>query len=189
MLNLLENEVYLHYSGEGGGGSNPEDESKKELEKKDPPKNDDEKITLTKAEYEEKLKQKFAEGARKAQEGKLDDETKKDEKANKGENKGENDDGMLKEVTKIKDELATLRAEKLVTQMGVKPSYTEDLVALVRGKGLELNEENLKKEADKHPEWKASNEDSNGFRLGGLGGKANPPSSDEKEQAKKMFQN
>lgn len=190
MLILLENEVF--YSSGDGGGKDSKDDKKDEKDSKDnekDSKDNEDKITLTKLEFEEKLKQKFAEGARKAQEGKLGEDNKKDEKTNESEKKGEKGDDMLKEVSKIKDELAVLKAEKIASTLGVKASYTEDVVALVRGKGLELNEENLKKEVEKHPEWKQSASEEGGgvFQLGGVGGKTVPGPAGEKEQAQKLF--
>ena len=57
--------------------------------------------------------------------------------------------------------------------------------------GLEPAPENIKKEADKHPEWKYSNDGSNGGgalkRLGLFSGSNTPPVLSEKEQAAKLF--
>lgn len=182
MLLLFLNDVLYHPSGESGSAGNPEPEKKDENEEKD----DEETITLKKSEYEAKLQQKFAEGARKAQTSGLTNKTQEEKNENKEQKNGENQD----DFAKLKYEVELLRGEKLAIKQGVKPEYAEDAVALLKGKGLEVNEENMKSIIDKHPEWKLSNsssEASGAKPLGSTGGKSTPPAVDEKEQAAKLF--
>lgn len=187
LLDLLENTCFFDANGEGGnggaGGTNSTDDKGNENKEGDDSSSGEETITLKKSEYEEMLKNKFAEGVRKAQQGKLDD--KKDD-TNENKNKVNNTDN---DILSIKQELELLKAEKIAGKLGIKPDYQEDLVALVRGKGLELTEENLKKEAEKHKEWLLSNDGSTGGvkKLGSTDGETNPPVPNEEEQAKKLF--
>ncbi len=180
LLDFLENTCFFDAGKGGGGGASDTTEPDDDKENKDD--KEEEKITLTKAEYEEKLKQKFAEGARKAQQGKLDDK-KDDTNENKDKtNNTEND------ILSIKQELELLKAEKIAGKVGVKTDFQEDLVALVRGKGLELTEENIKKEAERHKEWFTQNDGGSGTRkLGSTDGDTTPPKASEEEQASKMF--
>lgn len=187
LLDLLENTCFFDANGEGGnggaGGTNSTDDKGNENKEGDDSSSGEETITLKKSEYEEMLKNKFIEGVRKAQQGKLDD--KKDD-TNENKNKVNNTDN---DILSIKQELELLKAEKIAGKLGIKPDYQEDLVALVRGKGLELTEENLKKEAEKHKEWLLSNDGSTGGvkKLGSTDGETNPPVPNEEEQAKKLF--
>lgn len=187
LLDLLENTCFFDANGEGGnggaGGTNSTDDKGNENKEGNGSSSGEETITLKKSEYEEMLKNKFAEGVRKAQQGKLDD--KKDD-TNENKNKVNNTDN---DILSIKQELELLKAEKIAGKLGIKPDYQEDLVALVRGKGLELTEENLKKEVEKHKEWLLSNDGSTGGvkKLGSTDGETNPPVPNEEEQAKKLF--
>ena len=54
-----------------------------------------------------------------------------------------------------KEELNSLRQEKLFNSQGVKLEKSEDINFYFKGKGLDLNENNLKKELETHPEWKS----------------------------------
>lgn len=196
LLDLLNHENSLFMSeGDGGGAGNPTEADKdKDKDKGNEGKGNEETITLTKAEYEAKLNQKFAEGARKAQEGKLNansansnpNPVNPQEQSNSNLAQNPNED-----IAKLKDELSTFKALTYATDNGIKPEYKEDLVAIVKGKGLEPTPENIKKEADKHPEWKYSSDGSNGGGavkpLGSSSGSNTPPALSEKEQAAKLF--
>lgn len=54
------------YMSEGGGGAGSDNQNDNENKDENNEKQGEETITLTKAEYERKLQEKFAEGARKA---------------------------------------------------------------------------------------------------------------------------
>lgn len=191
---LLEN-AFLFSSGDGGGGGTGSDDKTKDDDKGNDDKNkkgDEETITLTKAEYAEKLQQKFAEGARKAKEAPEDNKSKDGEKGKEGEKKGANEAGndQTQLIQEIKEELEGYRGEKLALKLGIKADYTEDAIALLKGKGLAINEENIKNLITKHPGWKVSTDDdgASGVRaLGSTGGETNPKAGGEKEQAAKLF--
>lgn len=89
------------------------------------------------------------------------------------------------EINLVKNELELLRGEKLALKQSVKSDYTEDAVKILKGKGLENNEANMKTIIDKHPEWQPSSDDTNSGNvkpLGSTSGKTNPTSVSEAEQ-------
>ena len=190
LLNLSDLFSFNTFFAEGDGGGTAGNPAKTEDDDKNKTGNNEEKITLTRAELEEKLNNKFAEGARKAQQGKLDNNPAEPNKTSTGEVNTQKQPDNTGDISAIKEELKALKAEKTVRSFGVKDSYAEDLIALVRGKGLELTEDNLKKEADKHPEWKTSSDEdtSSGAKpLGSTSGKTTPPAVDEEANVRKMF--
>jgi hypothetical protein len=97
----------------------------------------DETITLIKAEYEAKLNQKFAEGARKAQEGKLNANSA-NSNLNQTNPQGQSNLSLAQnpneDIAKLKDELSTFKALTYATDNGIKPEYKEDLGAIVKGR-------------------------------------------------------
>ena len=140
----------------------PEEQPKMEI------KEDEETITLTKAELEEIKKQKFAEGARKATKTVQNPEA---------------------DILAIQEELKQLRAEKIASKI-VDSKYQEDLVAIAKGKGLEITESNLQEIVKKYPEWLKNNQaNKDTITIGGSGGTTAPGTPNEKEQAKKLFGN
>lgn len=140
----------------------PEEQPKSEI------KEDEETITLTKAELEEIKKQKYAEGARKATKTVQNPEA---------------------DILAIQEELKQLRAEKIASKI-VDSKYQEDLVAIAKGKGLEITESNLQEIVKKYPEWLKNNQaNKDTITIGGSSGKTAPGTPNEKEQAKKLFGN
>lgn len=187
----LENEMFMHYNAEGGGGANPNPSDDKDKDKEQNPNPNpapsDEKITLTKAELEEKLKQKYAEGARKASEGKITPNLQEGANPPQAQNPP-----AVDKLAELEKEVSQLRGEKLALNAGIDATFCEDAIALLRGKGLEINDANVKQIAEKHPEWKKQTNPANGgeggtLPLGGVGGKQNPPTPEEKTQARKLF--
>lgn len=88
------------------------------------------------------------------------------------------------------EDVAELKATVLCNDLDVKKEYREDVIALVKGKGLTMTEESIKSIIDKHPEWKRNAESGasgNVISLGASGGKAQPSKADEREEAKKLF--
>jgi hypothetical protein len=184
---IYKSPMLLSPEGDPGAGGNPiPDDKDKDKDKNliPTPAPSDDKVTLTKAELDEKLKQKFAEGARKASEGKLPPNP---QDPNVQTLPNAKLDALEKEVQQ-------LRGEKLALSAGIDSSFCEDAVAILRGKSIEISEASIKQIADKHPEWKkqANNNGQNGtgpgaLPLGGVGGQATPPNPDEKAQARKLF--
>jgi len=179
LLELLENSILLEEGDKGGEepeknkAQDPKDPEDKTAEdpKADEKSNDgtpeDEVITISKSKYEQKLQEKYAEGARKA--AKSQEATKPDD-----------------EIVEIKKELANYKALNLASDFNIKPEFKDDFVAILKGKGLEINQENAKALADKHPEWKNTSANS-GFKIGSDGGDDNPTEKSETERAAALF--
>lgn len=122
-----------------------------------------ETITLPKTEYEELLKNKYAEGARKAEKSLQD------------------------QIAALQVENQALKARAVVATL-VDPRYADDLIALTRGKGLEVNEANLKEVAANQPAWQKSPEEIlRGQVRMGASGDNTPPVLDERAAFKKLF--
>lgn len=143
----------------------PEEKEAKEGEQK-PAKTEEpeiETITLPKTEYEELLKNKYAEGARKAEKSLQD------------------------QIAALQVENQALKAREVAATL-VNPLYVDDLIALTRGKGLEVNEANLKEVAAHQPAWQKSTEEIlQGQARMGASGDNTPPALDERAAFKKLF--
>lgn len=143
----------------------PEEKEAKEGEQK-PAKTKEpeiETITLPKTEYEELLKNKYAEGARKAEKSLQD------------------------QIAALQVENQALKAREVAATL-VNPLYVDDLIALTKGKGLEVNEANLKEVAAHQPAWQKSTEEIlQGQARMGASGDNTPPALDERAAFKKLF--
>ncbi len=143
----------------------PEEKEAKEGEQK-PAKTEEpeiETITLPKTEYEELLKNKYAEGARKAEKSLQD------------------------QIAALQVENQALKAREVAATL-VNPLYVDDLIALTKGKGLEVNEANLKEVAAHQPAWQKSTEEIlQGQARMGASGDNTPPALDERAAFKKLF--
>lgn len=143
----------------------PEEKEAKEGEQK-PAKTKEpeiEMITLPKTEYEELLKNKYAEGARKAEKSLQD------------------------QIAALQVENQALKAREVAATL-VNPLYVDDLIALTKGKGLEVNEANLKEVAAHQPAWQRSTEEIlQGQARMGASGDNTPPALDERAAFKKLF--
>jgi len=155
---------------EGGGEPAKTDETPEEKEAKEgeqePAKTKEPKIemiTLPKTEYEELLKNKYAEGARKAEKSLQD------------------------QIAALQVENQALKAREVAATL-VNPLYVDDLIALTKGKGLEVNEANLKEVAAHQPAWQRSTEEIlQGQARMGASGDNTPPALDERAAFKKLF--
>jgi len=155
---------------EGGGEPAKTDETPEEKEAKEgeqkPAKTEEPKIemiTLPKTEYEELLKNKYAEGARKAEKSLQD------------------------QIAALQVENQALKAREVAATL-VNPLYVDDLIALTKGKGLEVNEANLKEVAAHQPAWQRSTEEIlQGQARMGASGDNTPPALDERAAFKKLF--
>ena len=155
---------------EDGGEPAKTDETPEEKEAKEgeqePAKTKEPKIemiTLPKTEYEELLKNKYAEGARKAEKSLQD------------------------QIAALQVENQALKAREVAATL-VVPLYVDDLIALTKGKGLEVNEANLKEVAAHQPAWQKSTEEIlQGQARMGASGDNTPPALDERAAFKKLF--
>ena len=186
MLKDLFSRFYLSSDDAGGSGSNDNPENK-ENQGGAGANNKEEIVTLKKSELEQRYTNKFAEGAKKAEKTLLEelglkskDELKELLSKIKEEPKAE------ETVQQLKAELTEIKALNIIKDEDIKKEYQGDVIALLKGKGLDLTEENIKAEIAKHPEWKK--EASAGAKeFGTAGGKGDPSQPDEKEQARKLF--
>jgi len=108
----------------------------------------EETLSLTKTELENRLNGKFGEGAKKAAKellAELGVKTKEEAIARLAE---------LKEAqearSKAETELSSLKAERMALKYGASADDVEDVVALIKGKGQELTEENIKAAVEKY---------------------------------------
>lgn len=155
---------------EDGGEPAKTDETPEEKEAKEgeqePAKTKEpeiETITLPKTEYEELLKNKYAEGARKAEKSLQD------------------------QIAALQVENQALKAREVAATLVVS-LYVDDLIALTKGKGLEVNEANLKEVAAHQPAWQRSTEEIlQGQARMGASGDNTPPALDERAAFKKLF--
>jgi len=98
----------------------------------------EETVTLTKKEFEQRLNGKFGEGAKKELKRVLDELGVKsyDELKTKLTD--------TSELQTAKTRVTQLEAERLAIKNGATVDEAEDAIALLRGKGQELTEENIK---------------------------------------------
>jgi len=102
----------------------------------------------TQEEFDKALKEKldearkngFAEGQRKASKN-----------VNEGL-KNENQE-LMNRLTQIESELAMQKHFQKLNELNVIETKKGDVLDLVRGRGLEINEENISKVVEEHPEW------------------------------------
>ncbi len=98
----------------------------------------EETITLSKKEFEQRLTGKFGEGAKKESKRMLEELGVKtyDELKEKL--------ASMNELETTKTRITQLEAERLAIRNGATVDEAEDAIALLRGKGQELTEENIK---------------------------------------------
>jgi hypothetical protein len=146
---LLDLNVLKFYEGDDGAGDGAGNEPKepiKETPKVEPVKKTEDTpedlLSFKKEEFEQRLNNKFAEGAKKAEKNLIEEfgfESKEDfDKAIKAAKE------LEEKYNKANSELSQLKAEKLVISAGGSAGIAENVIALVKGKGQELTEENIK---------------------------------------------
>lgn len=54
----------------------------------------------------------------------------------------------------LNKELTAIKQVKKMDDLGIDRKYQEDVIALIKGRGEEVNEETISQIAEKHPEWK-----------------------------------
>lgn len=147
---LFDLELLKFYEGDDGGGegagTNPTEpieetptvepvENTGEAEKED-------LISFKKDEFEQRLNNKFAEGAKKAESNLIKEfgfESKEDfAKTIKAAKE------LEQKYNEASSELSQLKAEKLVVKAGGDTNIAENVIALIKGKGQDLTEDNIK---------------------------------------------
>ena len=147
--------------------------------------------TYTQEEVNEIKKNAIAEGMRKASK---QNETNANNELETLKNSLSEKETLIAEKQNQMDELQQeLTAYKNINKMndlGIDKKYQEDVIALIKGKGLEINEETISEIAENHPEWKI-NEDFGVEFMGQTKPQANPydeAKAREEEEIKKKFQ-
>jgi hypothetical protein len=118
-------------------------EEKAALEKKAA----DEKKALEEKELEQRLTGKYAEGAKKATKELLDQFGVKTAEELKARYDALN--GADSKLKTTEETLSKLQAERIAIKNGASFEMAEDAIALLKGKGQELTEENIKTVVDK----------------------------------------
>lgn len=94
------------------------------------------------------------------------------------------------QMDQLNQELTAYKNINKMNDLGIDKKYQEDVIALIKGKGLEINEETISEIAENHPEWKI-NEDFGVEFMGQTKPQANPydeAKAKEEEEIKKKFQ-
>lgn len=101
--------------------------------------------------------------------------------------KGKGYDEIKAQMDLISNENKGLKEQITLTKNNIIPSKQDDVLTYFRGKGLELNDENLAKMLETHPEWMPNKAPTTTIvEMGAEGTKANPSISEE-DEALKMF--
>lgn len=101
--------------------------------------------------------------------------------------KGKGYDELKAQMDLVSNENKGLKEQITLTKNNIIPSKQDDVLTYFRGKGLELNDENLAKTLQTHPEWMPNKAPTTTIvEMGAEGTKANPSISEE-DEALKMF--
>lgn len=94
------------------------------------------------------------------------------------------------QMDELQQELTAYKNINKMNDLGIDKKYQEDVIALIKGKGLEINEETISEIAENHPEWKI-NEDFGVEFMGQTKPQANPydeAKAREEKEIKEKFQ-
>ena len=129
------------------------------------PTTNEEKATKTYTEEEvkqllaETKKNAIAEGMRKASKSQ---ENQNNEELDKLNASLSEKDTLLAEKDKALEEtqkeLTAIKQVNKMNSLGIDKKYHEDIFALLKGKGMEINDENIVEICEAHPEWKVEQE-------------------------------
>jgi hypothetical protein len=67
--------------------------------------------------------------------------------------KGQAHDVLKEQMTKLNEEISALKTDKLLRLNKVRADKFADVVALLKGKNLPINADNIKNVLNTHPEW------------------------------------
>ena len=115
--------------------------------------------TYTQEEVEQIKKNAIAEGMRKASKNQATQNNEELEKLNASLTEKDN---LIAEKDKALEEsqreLTAIKQVNKMNDLGIDKKYHEDIFALLKGKGMEVNEENIVEMCNLHPEWKIEQE-------------------------------
>lgn len=110
---------------------------------------------FTEEEVAEIKKNAIAEGMRKA--SKKQETTNNEELESLKTSLSEKETLIAEKQQQMDDlnkELTAIKQVKKMDDLGIDRKYQEDVIALIKGRGEEVNEESISLIAEKHPEWK-----------------------------------
>ena len=147
--------------------------------------------TYTEEEVKEIKKNAIMEGMRKA---KKETETQSNDELENLKNSLTEKETLIAEkdnqMEELNKELTAIKQVRKMDDLGIDKKYQEDVIALIKGKGLEINEETISEIAENHPEWKIDADFGVGF-MGQTKPQANPydeAKAREEKEIKDKFQ-
>ena len=145
---------------------------------------------FTEEEVAEIKKNAIAEGMRKASKKQ---ETQSNEELENLKSSLNEKESLIAEkqqqMDELNQELTAIKQVKKMDDLGIDRKYQEDVIALIKGKGLEVSEETISEIAENHPEWKIDAEIGVEF-MGQTKPQANPydeAKAREEKEIKKAF--
>lgn len=155
------------------------EEKQEKVEDNKPLQNEEKPVkTYTQEEVEQIKKNAIAEGMRKASK---QAETQTNEELDKLKASFNESQTKLDET---QQELKAIKQINKMNELGIDKAYQEDVIALIKGKGLEVSEETIAEMCEKHPEWKT---DKN-LGVGSMGQTKQGKNPYEEAEAKKQKQ-
>jgi len=168
-----------------------EEAKQEEVKVNEPLQNEEKPVkTYTEEEVAEIKKNAIAEGMRKASKKQ---ETQSNEELENLKTSLSEKDTLIAEkqqqMDELNQELTAIKQVKKMDDLGIDRKYQEDVIALIKGKGLEVSEETISEIAENHPEWKIDAEIGVEF-MGQTKPQANPydeAKAREEKEIKKAF--
>lgn len=135
-------------------------EQEKSVEEKQATTSEEKPVkTYTQEEVEQIKKNAIAEGMRKASKQQATQNNEELEKLNASLSEK---DSLIaereKQLEESQKELTAIKQVKKMDDLGIDRKYQEDVIALIKGHGDEVNEETISLIAENHPEWKVDAE-------------------------------
>ncbi len=111
--------------------------------------------TYTQEEVEQIKKNAIAEGMRKASKQQANQNNDELEKLNASLSEK---DSLIaereKQLEESQKELTAIKQVNKMSELGIDKKYQQDVIALIKGRGEEVNEESIVAMCEAHPEWK-----------------------------------
>ncbi len=111
--------------------------------------------TYTQEEVEQIKKNAIAEGMRKASKQQANQNNDELEKLNASLSEK---DSLIaereKQLEESQKELTAIKQVNKMSELGIYKKYQQDVIALIKGRGEEVNEESIVAMCEAHPEWK-----------------------------------
>ena len=137
-----------------------QEETTEIVKENEPLQNEEKPVkTYTQEQVDEIKKNAIAEGMRKASKNQATQSNEELEKLNASLTEKDN---LIAEKDKALEEsqreLTAIKQVNKMNDLGIDKKYHEDIFALLKGKGMEITEENIVEMCNNHPEWKVEQE-------------------------------